>query len=87
MFKQAEAEHARAALIELGARWSEVLATPFVREMAISLLRRHPLRSADALQLAAAKVLTDGGFSEISFVTLDDRLRRAAQEEGFLTEP
>ena len=53
-----------------------------VREQAIRLLRLHLLRSADALQLAAA--LEWAGIPpQGPFVTLDDRLAEAARREGF----
>lgn len=67
--------------------WSEVLPTAAVREMARRILRVHPLRTADSLQLAAASVLArEGGFS-VELVTLDDRLRLAASREGFSVSP
>ncbi len=47
-------------------------------------LRVHPLRAADALQLAAAFVLADRRPSTLELVTLDDRLAVAARKEGFV---
>jgi hypothetical protein len=46
-------------------------------------LRVHPLRAADALQLAAAIVASEDQPASLPFVTLDDRLGQAAQREGF----
>lgn len=46
-------------------------------------MRLHPLRAADALQLAAALVLSDFEPRTLPFVTLDDRLASAARREGF----
>ena len=75
---------ARALLESLRSSWFEVQPGDSVREQALRLLRLHPLRAADALQLAAALEWAgappDGGF-----VTFDDRLREAAQREGFTT--
>ena len=47
------------------------------------LLMIHPLRAADALQLAAAIVAADGEPESLEFVTLDRRLAEAARREGF----
>jgi predicted nucleic acid-binding protein len=43
----------------------------------------HPLRTADALQLAAAFVAAEQRPSSLEVVTLDDRLAAAARKEGF----
>ncbi len=63
--------------------WSEVQPTPFIKETAIRFLRVHALRSADALQLAAAFIASENHPSSLDFVSLDNRLCRAAQKEGF----
>jgi predicted nucleic acid-binding protein len=65
------------------AAWREVLPTSHVRRTAVRLLRIHPLRAADALQLAAAVIASDGDQRSLPFVTLDQRLALAAQREGF----
>jgi hypothetical protein len=57
-----------------------------VKSTADRLCRTHPLRAADALQLAAAIVMADGEPGALSFVTLDDRLGVAATREGFPVE-
>lgn len=73
---------ARALLGALKASWFEVQPGDGVREQALRILRLHPLRAADALQLAAA--LDWGGSPpEGALVTFDDRLRDAARREGF----
>lgn len=64
--------------------WFEVQPGDGVREQALRLLRLHPLRAADALQLAAALEWA-GSPSSGAFVTFDERLRVAAQREGFTT--
>ena len=62
--------------------WHEVLATDAVRDVAQRLLRVHPLRAADALQLAAALACAGGEPDSLAFVCLDSRLAEAAQREG-----
>ena len=58
-----------------------------VRDRAIRLVRVHPLRAADAIQLAAALVWAEESHTRRKFVTLDRRLREAAQKEGFAVVP
>ena len=48
-----------------------------------SYLRTHPLRAADALQLAAALAAADHNPASLEIVCLDERLRDAARREGF----
>jgi hypothetical protein len=55
-----------------------------VRETAVRLLRVHPLRTAGALQLAAAYIASERRPSSLDVVTLDDRLAAAARKEGFV---
>jgi len=54
-----------------------------VRTTAIRLLRVHPLRTADALQLGAAIVAAEDHPATLPLLTLDDRLAQAAEREGF----
>jgi predicted nucleic acid-binding protein len=70
-------------LRHVAARWHEVEPPDAVREAAIRFLRVHPLRTADALQLAAAFVAAERRPSTLEIVTLDDRLATAARKEGF----
>ena len=58
-----------------------------VRERAGRLLATHPLRAADALQLAAALVWCDEAPQGETFVCLDERLSAAARREGFAVLP
>ncbi len=74
---------ARKRLRQLVANWQEVDPSDELRETAARLLRVHPLRAGDALQLAAAFVAASGRPSSLDFVVLDDRLATAAQKEGF----
>lgn len=70
-------------LKRLADAWHEVDASDGVREAAVRILRVHPLRAADALQLAAAFVAADRRPSSLEVITLDDRLAVAARKEGF----
>ena len=64
-----------------------VPATDPVRERAIRLLVSHPLRSADAQQLAAALIWCEEKPAGQDFVCLDQRLRESAEREGFVVLP
>lgn len=79
----AEMRDALSRLRELSAAWTAVVPTESLRRSASRLLRVHPLRAADALQLAAAATMSDADPSRQSFVTLDNRLAAAAEREGF----
>jgi hypothetical protein len=57
--------------------------TDAVRSTAARLLRVHPLRAGDALQLAAAVLIARGQPAELPFLSLDERLNGAASREGF----
>lgn len=63
--------------------WSEILPGENVRKAALRMLMLHPLRAAEALQLAAALVWTSGAPDGCDFVCLDRRLNEAARKEGF----
>jgi uncharacterized protein len=63
--------------------WVEVQPISQVRSIALRLLRVHPLRAADAMQLASAIAVAAEDRRSISFVCYDDRLLRAADREGF----
>jgi len=70
-------------LRHLAGGWHEVDPSDSVREAAVRFLRVHPLRAADALQLAAAFVAAERRPSSLDVVTFDDRLAAAARKEGF----
>jgi uncharacterized protein len=70
-------------LKQLAAGWHEVEPSDIVREVATRFLRVHPLRAADALQLAAAFVAAEQRPASLTVITLDDRLAGAARKEGF----
>lgn len=61
--------------------------TDDVRRRAARLLASHPLRAADALQLAAALIWCEEQPHNETFVSLDDRLCAAARKEGFEVAP
>jgi predicted nucleic acid-binding protein len=63
--------------------WHEVDPSDGIREAAVRFLRVHPLRAADALQLAAAFVAAERRPSSLEVITLDERLIAAARKEGF----
>lgn len=78
---------ARAILSAIGTAWSEVQPTETVRLRAERLLSIHPLRAADALQLAAALIWAQETPRGLEFVSLDQNLREAALKEGFSIQP
>jgi len=66
---------------------SEVISLPKVKDRALRLLQVHPLRAADAFQLAAVLVATQEDTSKVPIMTFDDRLIQAAKREGFTINP
>ncbi len=67
----------------LAGAWREVQPMLGIRQTAVRLLRVHPLRAADALQLGAALATAEDHPATLPLVTLDDRLALAAAREGF----
>ena len=65
------------------AGWVEIRPLDRVRRRAVRLLRVHPLRAADALQLAAALTAVAEEPADLDIVSSDDRLSTAARQEGF----
>ena len=80
----AEATDRLRALVEL---IDTVSPTDDVRRRAARLVAVHPLRAADALQLAAALIWCEEQPHGEKFVSLDARLRAAASSEGFELVP
>lgn len=80
--EEAELAH-RIERLRLG--WFEVVPGDRLRSQALRVLRLHPLRAADALQLAAALEWA-GSPADGTFVTFDERLATAADREGFVVE-
>lgn len=62
--------------------WKEIEPLEIIASGLEELLRAHPLRAADALQLAAALLANDRQVDELEFVCLDERLVAAARAEG-----
>ena len=79
-------ESARSVLTKLYGSWIEILPGEELRLQAARLLRLHPLRAHDALQLAAA--LTWAGHpASGEIVVFDQRLQEAARLEGLTPLP
>ena len=72
------------ALVELA---DTVSPSDELRRRAARLVAVHPLRAADALQLAAALIWCEEQPHNEGFVSLDARLRDAARNEGFDVKP
>jgi len=78
---------AKAILSVLSEEWSEVQPNELVRQRAERLLAIHPLRSADAFQLAAALVWAQENPQGLEMVCFDQNLREAGHKEGFVLLP
>ncbi len=63
--------------------WYEVQPSQRIKTVAQRLLRVHPLRAADSLQLASALVASEDDPTSLGFVCFDARLNQAAAREGF----
>jgi uncharacterized protein len=84
----AEALNAATERLRLLVQHADAVApTDELRHKAGRLLAVHPLRAADALQLAAALVWCEEQPQGEGFATLDDRLAQAASAEGFTVQP
>jgi len=82
-----EAQRASTEIEMIAAEASETPPSEPLRLLACELVERHPLRAADALQLAAAVTARSGTTQPVEFVCLDQRLRQAAEREGFAVLP
>lgn len=71
----------------LASSWMEVLPSEAIRPAAERALAVHPLRAADALQLAAAITWRQNLVRRAQLVCFDERLRAAASREGFEVLP
>lgn len=88
LLRTGDVKPARAAALSqqitlLQERWSEVQPTHRVRELAIDLLGRYPLRAADALQLAAALIWCRENPHARLLFTNDKQMQAAAAQIGF----
>ena len=73
-------------LEEMRAGWQEVHASESLHRTAARLLKTHPLRAADALQLGAALLASNFEAHSARFLTEDARLKQAAEKEGFVID-
>ena len=78
---------AHARLERLARGWSVVGASEELLGLALRLVRVHPLRAGDALQLAAAVTWSQPAPASPALVSLDHVLRDAAMREGFTVLP
>lgn len=86
VLQSADEDSAQRILRILQESWVEILPGEDLRGRAGRLLRLHSIRSADALQLAAALIWAgDPPSGEI--VVYDRRLREAARLEGLSPRP
>lgn len=79
-----EADAALKAAKRLAAAWHEVVPSDAIRRTAERLLRVHPLRAADSLQLSAALIAANYDPSTLEMICFDSRLAAAARREGFV---
>jgi uncharacterized protein len=78
---------ARGLIDVLSESWTEARPTARLRDLAEQALAAHPLRAADALQLASALIWSESQPRGSPFVCLDERLRAAASRSGFVLLP
>ncbi len=78
-----DTEEATNRLNLLKTRWREVAPVDDVRKLARMLLKSHPLRAADSLQLAAALTWCRKQPKGRTFICSDIRLCEAATAAGF----
>ena len=87
MVRPGDEAKAKVVLSALAATWSEVQPIEAVRLRAERLLSIHPLRAADARQLASALLWAQETPGGLGFVCLDQNLREGALKEGFSVLP
>lgn len=78
--------HAKQQAEQLAADWTPVLWSQQIVQHACTLLEQHPLRAADAMQLAAALEACEHAPQGYRFLTADQRLAEAARLAGFAVE-
>lgn len=75
----------RSTLRRLAGRWADFMLVDLAEIRAGGLAVRHALRGFDAIQLAAAVTLQSAvGTRGLAFSSFDDRLARAAADEGLI---
>jgi predicted nucleic acid-binding protein len=83
LLSAAAADAAFRRLDSLADQWMVVSPSEIILLRAERLLKVHPLRAADALQLAAALLATREETHDSCFFTADKALSTAADKEGF----
>ncbi|MGH9836594.1 MAG: type II toxin-antitoxin system VapC family toxin [Blastocatellia bacterium] len=78
-----EEHQAFLSLEKLLAQWVEIQPSEEIRQLAEKLLKPHPLRAADALQLSAALIWCNRNPRGKTFISDDGKLLEAAGKEGF----
>lgn len=68
------------------AGWREIHASESLHRTAVRLLKTHPLRAGDALQLGAGLVASNFEAHSVHFLTEGARLKQAAEREGFIVD-
>jgi predicted nucleic acid-binding protein len=86
-FSDTEFQKAKTRMNDLIERAYEVKAIEKVKQRALRLLEVHPLRAADACQLASALVASQEDPGRLTIVCFDQRLKKAAIKEGFVVNP
>ena len=77
-----QGDNARTRLAALRKGWAEVVPSEPLLQKTVRLLRTHALRTADALQLAAALVANADRVDPIGFLAFDAKLQSSASKEG-----
>jgi len=83
---QSQFQAAKGLAAKLVSGWVSAHESTAIANSACSLLEVHPLRAADALQLAAAFEVCEHSPRGFVFVTGDQRLAEAARASGFTVE-
>jgi predicted nucleic acid-binding protein len=78
-----EERQAFVSLERLSAQWIEIQPSEEVRQVAERLLKLHPLRAADSMQLSAALIWSNHNPRGKTFICDDAKLLEAAEKEGF----
>ena len=73
-------------LEQLSKEWTEIQVSENLRRAAVRAAKNHELRAGDALQLGAATIASNFEPHTVRFLTEDNRLRRAAEREGFVVD-
>lgn len=81
-FSEAERDQILSALRSHFIFMQVIELSPEIADSAIELLKRHPLRAGDAVQLASCLRLQQALARPVTFVCFDDRLNEAARREG-----